>query len=244
MNLNNFYKWFHDYYKDFYSQDPTIMGMVSLKEKHSLRVAENSHELAANLELSNYEVELAELVGLLHDIVRCEQAHLKTFRDSPSFDHGDIGAIRLQEADILDSLGSEDKAVVIFAVKNHNKRIVPPSSPKEKLFTDIVRDADKVDIFRTLPPVEADHDYSLALIKYLLDGQVAPYEEVKTRADLRLIRLGWFYDINYHPTLVTLLREGYAESLLNSLPNYGEFLEIKKTFRRFVSKKTHGNNFS
>lgn len=238
MNINKFYDWFHDYYKRFYSKDPTIMGMVSLKENHSLRVALNSKELAVNLKLTKQEVALAEIVGLLHDIARCEQAHFKTFRDSPSFDHGDIGAIRLTESDILDSLSSEERAIVIFAVKNHNKRVVSPASANEKLFTDIVRDGDKIDIFAHIKPVIADDSYSPALVKCILAGQVAPYEEIKTKADLRLIRLGWFYDINYKWTLSKLLKEKYAESLLGELPDSDEFAKVKNEFWRNVKEKS------
>jgi len=236
MNLNKFYKWFHDYYKNYYSQDQIIMDMVNLKENHSLRVAKISRELAVNLKLEDYELDFAELVGLLHDIARCEQAHYKTFRDTPSFDHGDIGAIRLQEADILDSLGSEEKAAVIFSVKYHNKRVVPPSSPKEKLFANILRDSDKVDIFKYVKVPQSDNSYSPDLVKYLIKGEVAPYEKVKTCGDWSLIRLGWFYDINYHWTLSKLLQEGYAESLLASIPSGGKFAEVKDTFGRFVEE--------
>ena len=237
MNIADYYTWFHQYYHRFYSDDPTIMGMVEYKEKHSLRVAKNAKDLATSLGLPPSKIDFAELAGLFHDIARAEQAHSGTFQDSPAFDHGDVGEDRLQEENILRALPPEDQEILLFAVKYHNKRLVPPVSHEKTLFTNIVRDADKLDIFRMLPPVQADHDYSPVLIDYLLQEQVAPYEKVRTQADKRLIRIGWFYDINYVWTLSRLLEEGHADQLLAPLPDTPICTQIKKTLQNYLQRK-------
>ena len=49
------------------------------KQEHSLRVMEVSKKIAEKLNLSKEEIQLATLIGLLHDIARFEQyiIHLK-----------------------------------------------------------------------------------------------------------------------------------------------------------------------
>jgi len=237
FNIATFYQWFHNYYYSFYSSDPEIMNMVQLKERHSVRVAKNARELAKSIGLSAEKADVAEVIGLLHDIARSEQAHFKTFNDSISFDHGDRGVLRLEEAAILSAFDCEIREIILFAIKHHNKMTVPSASPDKMLFASIIRDADKLDIVRILPSVQADHNYSSPLVELLRKGRALPYSEVKTMADKRLIRLGWFYDINYQWTLTQLINEGYADDLVGSLPNKPPFNEIKVDFRTYIAAK-------
>ena len=241
FNLATLYNWFHNYYCNFYSSDPDIMNMVRLKEHHSVMVAKYARGLAESIGLSAEEIDLAEIIGLLHDIARSEQAHCKTFNYSISFDHGDRGVLRLEEAGILDALDCESQEIILFSIKYHNKMTVPSSNPDKMLFTSIIRDADKLDIFRNLPPVRAEHNYSPALVELLRKGRVLPYSEVKTTADKRLIRLGWLYDINYQWTLAQLINESYASELVRSLPNAPPFDEIKDNFRAYIIAKLSAN---
>lgn len=243
FNLQVFYEWFHQYYHKFYSSDPVIMRMVQYKEQHSERVARNSKELAEGIGLTAAEVSFAELIGLLHDVARAEQAQCKTFKDSPAFDHGDVGVLRLQNEGVLNKLSSQQQETVLFCVKYHNKRLVPAANPEKTLFAKIVRDADKLDIFRCLPTITTEQDYSPILVEFLKKGRIAPYEEAKTLADKRLIRLGWFYDINYSWTLKKLIEEGYADELLDSLPESTAFLEIRRVLREYLAgfHESHDN---
>ena len=232
--MTDFYQWFHNYYKSFYSADPEIMTMVRLKEEHSIRVANCTRDLAKNSGLSPSEIKLAELCGLLHDVARGEQAQLKTFKDSLSFDHGDRGSLRITELGILNKLDNNLQEIILFSVKYHNKLAVPTASPAKIQFANITRDADKLDILRTLPPIEADHNYSPTLTELLRTGQSLSFAEVKTRADIRLIRLSWLYDINYSWTLTKLVEEGCTDKLLASLPDENPFDEIKTNFLTYI----------
>lgn len=241
FDIATLYHWFHNYYYSFYSTDPEIMRMVQLKEKHSVRVAKNARELAKDIGLSAEKSDLAEVIGLLHDISRSEQANLKTFNDSISFDHGDRGVLRLEESGILHTLNCEAQQIILFAIKYHNKMTVPDATPDKMLFASIIRDADKLDIFRILPPVLAEHNYSPPLLELLKKCRPLPYSEVKTMADKRLIRVGWFYDINYQWTLTQLVNEGYADGLVGSLPNTPACNEIKDSFSAYITAKLSAN---
>ena len=71
---------------------------IKRKKEHSFRVMQLSTQIAQSLSLTQDGVELATLIGLLHDIARFEQyTKYKTFNDVDSIDHGDYGAKILQE---------------------------------------------------------------------------------------------------------------------------------------------------
>jgi len=95
---------------------------IKRKQLHSLRVMEISKQIAEGLQLSQEEIELATLIGLLHDIARLEQyTQYGTYKDLESFDHGDYGAEILQK-DIRKYIETEQyDEIIIKAVKNHNK---------------------------------------------------------------------------------------------------------------------------
>ena len=122
---------------------------IERKQKHSLRVMELSTKIATELKLSQDEINLATLIGLLHDIARFEQyTQYKTYRDVDSFDHGDYG-VKILNEDIRNYIDTDEYDKIIkCAVKNHNKyKIEEGLSEKERLFCKIVRDTDKLDIF-------------------------------------------------------------------------------------------------
>ena len=147
INIENAKEEFMKYVSKFEFVDGHMKGKVS----HSFRVMELSNRIARNLSLTEDGIELATLIGLLHDIARFEQyATYKTFRDVDSFDHGDYGAQILQkDGYIRKYIEIQDyDNIIIKAVKNHNKfEIDSELTTEEDLFTNIVRDADKLDIF-------------------------------------------------------------------------------------------------
>ena len=122
---------------------------IKRKQEHSIRVMKISKQIAEGLNLSQEEVEIATLIGLLHDIARFEQyTKYCTFEDLESIDHGDYG-VDILDKEIRKYIETDkyDK-IIKLAVKNHNKyKIEEGLTEKEELFAKIIRDADKIDIF-------------------------------------------------------------------------------------------------
>ena len=123
---------------------------IKRKIDHSLRVMQISKKIAENLELSQEEINISTLIGLLHDIGRFEQMKVyKTFNDEKSIDHGDLGVEILQKNNYIRKYIEEDKydKIIYTAIRNHNKfQIEEGLKEKESLFSKIIRDADKLDI--------------------------------------------------------------------------------------------------
>ena len=64
--------------------------MLKNKQQHSIRVMEINRDIAIRLKLTQEEIDIATLIGLLHDIARFEQyKRYGTFKDRESIDHGD-----------------------------------------------------------------------------------------------------------------------------------------------------------
>jgi putative nucleotidyltransferase with HDIG domain len=140
--------------KTFHTDDEEVMLGIRIKEVHTGYVTSIARELARHLELNEHDVQLAEIMGLFHDVGRFRQYSLyQTFNDSQSEDHADLGLKVLDELELMKKLAPEDEALVRFAIKNHNKKVIEPTdSKRELLFAKLLRDADKLDIYRVLTP--------------------------------------------------------------------------------------------
>ncbi len=156
-------------YTDAYnSADPKI----ALKIEHTYYVAENADRIAASLNLSESDRDLAWLLGMLHDVGRFEQVRrYGTFVDSKSIAHAlmscevlfpekyDVEEHFFDEMpngrfgrleDYLVSGYSEDWPHIIkLAISLHSAFQLPDDlTDRERLFSQILRDADKIDILR------------------------------------------------------------------------------------------------
>ena len=123
---------------------------ISRKKYHSLRVMEISKKIAEEENFSEEEVEIATLIGLLHDIARFKQyTEYNTFKDAESFDHGDIAIEILESYNYLRKYIKTDKydEIIKLAIKNHNKFAIQDGLREEQnKFCKLIRDADKIDI--------------------------------------------------------------------------------------------------
>ena len=123
---------------------------ITRKVGHSYRVAEISKRIAKSLNLEQEEIELAELIGLLHDIGRFEQQTIyKTYDDIYSIDHGELGVKILENNEYIRKYieNSQYDKIIKTAIFNHNKYEIEENlEQKTILFCKIIRDSDKLDI--------------------------------------------------------------------------------------------------
>ena len=147
------------------------LDIEQLKEKvfHTYRVVNYAQEIAKSLSLNEEDINKAGICGLFHDLGRFPQyTEYQTFHDNKSFDHGD------KSYDILKDMGYNDE-IVLNAVKYHNKYSVPNElSDREKLFANITRDADKIDILLEQLDEEYTEDYKIpeTVMKYFNDHEM------------------------------------------------------------------------
>lgn len=200
---------------------------IERKQKHSLRVMELATKIATELKLSQEEIKIATLTGLLHDIARFEQyTQYKTYRDANSFDHGDYG-VKILNKDIRNYIDTDEYDKIIkCAVKNHNKyKIEDGLTEKERLFCKIVRDADKLDIFFEAETMFWKDDIDRINVEKcaITDEIMEPILNKETikikKGDNELVRLlsmiAFVFDINFKPSLSIIKNKKYIDSILN-----------------------------
>lgn len=237
--LEDLYRWFNDYVKTFYTDDAKIQAMVVQKEEHSLIVAAYSRELARSLGFDPAAARLAEAVGLCHDVGRFKQATIyRTFRDRDSVDHGRLGVEEMTAEGIAARLAPGDWETLSFAVRWHNA-VGIPEHPDDNFatFAKLVRDTDKLDICRVLPPAPPADGCSDRLVDDFMAGRLLFYEDIKTADDRKLVMLSWLYDVHFTWTMRQMVSRGYIEGLLNALPPSPALPAIRRRAEQAVAAK-------
>lgn len=197
---------------------------------HSHRVMDCAGRIAESINLSKEEIEIAKLIGLLHDIARFEQyTKYRTFRDERSFDHGDKGVEILKNNEYIRKYIEDDKYdnVIIKAIKNHNKfKIEEGLSKKELLFAKIIRDADKLDIFyegvecfwiteEDICKVEKSKEITDEVWNNFINGELIENKYRRTPLDEIIFFIALAFDLNFEYTLSEIRKQKYIEKLLD-----------------------------
>ena len=141
------------------------------KIDHTYRVAALCARIAQSLALPPEDVDLAWLSGILHDVGRFEQLRrYNTFIDAQSVSHAALSvAVLFDEGrirDYLDDAGAD--ALLRTAVEWHSAFRLPEAlDDRTRLFCQILRDADKIDILRVNveTPMEEIYNVSTAALR-------------------------------------------------------------------------------
>lgn len=123
----------------------------NLKVVHTYHVSENAKVLATKLNLSEEDIDLAELIGLLHDIGRFEEIKVMNGFNSVKFNHATYASKMLFEDNLIRNFIDDDKydTIIKMAIENHNKLNIDNNlDDRSLLHARIIRDADKLDNYR------------------------------------------------------------------------------------------------
>lgn len=240
--LREMHAWMAAYMRSFYTEDEEVQQAIRMKEVHTGRVTSIAVELAKYLRLSAHDVQLAEIMGLFHDVGRFRQFTLyRTFNDAVSEDHAALGLKALDELPFLSRLAPEDEALVRFSILNHNKKVIAPTEDARQLFfAQLLRDADKLDIFRVLRPFLSPPDgagVSPDFLEKFIAGEQVDYTKIRTMDDRKLVRLMWVYDVNFSWTLQRVKERGYIEDIIAHLPEEPRMALGVERLHAYVEKK-------
>ena len=247
-------KWFDAYVRLFNSGDAEWQKCIDIKIEHSLKVREACRVIGQSLNLSEGELNLAEAAGLFHDIGRFEQfLTFRTFSDSASVDHAELGVQVLTRDHVLDHENETVKRVLLCAVAYHNKLAVPENeSETVRLFSCLVRDADKLDIWRVIGlHYTAEHGtgngvnlglpdtpgLSPDVVDGLLKYRQVRMTQLKNVNDFKLLQIGWAFDVNFPKTLELMRKRKCLEPIRNSLPDDPGVDEVFKAVTEFVERR-------
>lgn len=254
--VERFRRWFEDYSSRFLGDDEYVNIHIRLKQDHTKKTCEEILFLADQLALDESQRRLAEVIALFHDVGRFPQfAKYRTYKDPLSVDHCRLGVEVLTQEGVLDSLRREERQWVEMAVDHHGRKSLPSSLRGQALlFAKLIRDADKLDIYRIVltnyrafyhEPARFSFEVELpdepgctpGVLDAVLNARLVNYEDLRTMNDMKLCQLGWVYDINFAAALERLRQRGYIEELLGLLPKTPEMTEVGEKLRTYMAAK-------
>ena len=206
---------------------------VRLKYAHSLRVSALCEEIAASLGLPSADRDLAWLIGILHDIGRFEQLReYHTFVDYRSMDHAKYGAHYLfDDGHIRDFLDDESQDDIIrMAIDQHNVyQLRENLTPRQRLFCQLIRDADKIDIFRVYVLYMSqkkniwnvdwadfeNQPISDSVMAQARQRKIVRTQDKKTFMDFYVGALCLYFDLVYPRSRQLAREQGYFDKLLD-----------------------------
>lgn len=221
---------------------------ISYKYYHSYRVMDNMVVLAKNMNFSYEDINLAKCIGLLHDIGRFEQFAKQQNFDDNLFDHGDYGAKIIEETNILSAFNIKetDYKVVYQAIKNHNKYEIDNSlNKRERLFSKMIRDADKLDILYALNNSEIKsvifEDDSVIRDKVkeaFFKNKAIKTDEYFTTNENIVTIFAFAYDINFNLSLDIIKHKNYYQRIYERLKDKKKFKIYIDYINKYISERT------
>jgi len=248
--------WFTTYCRSFRGRDAEAQRNYDLKELHTRNVCE-----AARLITSGGDERrqmLAQVAALCHDLGRFPQyQEYGTFLDSKSVNHAQLSAQILKQSTLLDFLPKHERDSVHFAVRLHNVFQLPAGlSPETEDLLRLLRDADKIDIWRVFtdyffaPEEERASaaglgfpdlpDCSSEVLAAVDAGQMVELTMLKSLNDFKLLQLSWVYDINFLSSLRLIRERRLLEQLAATLPENPRVKDIVGRLYEYLDQKLAG----
>lgn len=256
--IEKYYKWFSSYVQKFYGEDKVVNQNIELKEIHTLKVAKHAVDIAKSLNLAVEEINTAEIIGLFHDIGRFEQFQTyKTFKDYISVNHAALGIKILEENGVLKDLDKIRKDIIVKAISLHNTKELPKNlNEKEEVFCKLIRDADKLDIFRVVIEHEEERKenpnpaldnlpstpgYSKKLVEDILSNRKISNNTLNNYNERKLYELGWITDLNFPFSFNYIKEKEVLDALIRCLPSDDYINRIYIYLKEYIESSSMGN---
>jgi cobalt-precorrin 5A hydrolase/precorrin-3B C17-methyltransferase len=253
-------EWFDSFVKEYLQRSPDedMKENLRLKAEHTLRVVENIERLSNALNLDQEAKRLARIIAFCHDLGRFPQyLRYRTFRDAESENHAILSIEVINKSEVLEGFSEREKEILFDAVRFHNAFKVPELPEENLLFVNLIRDADKLDIWRVfseyyqlpqelrspgpvlgLPDTEGVSEEVLKAIK---EKRIAMLKDVKNQNDFRLLQLSWVFDLNFRESFKLLKERGYV-SIIGNI-NSRTVKEMIKEIEDYIDRRLNAKVF-
>lgn len=245
--------WFAGYVSRFYTNDPEYNRPINLKEEHTKRVCGNIIMIGNELGLSQEDLITAEIIALFHDVGRFRQYKIyHTFVDAISVNHARMGLKQIGIHKVFSGLPKDKKLLISKAIAYHNSAYLPEGEDEiTLLFMKLIRDADKLDIWKVFLDYYAEKRHNDAVVLGLPDKpsftekviesirmrESAKMKDLKTLNDFKLLQISWVFDINFIPSFRAVKNNNFIDMLEDTLPKVSEITGAVKIARDYVNSK-------
>ncbi|MFA9375841.1 MAG: HD domain-containing protein [Lachnotalea sp.] len=241
---------FNNYLKGYDHNDPRI----GLKIAHTYRVATLCETIANHLKFNKEEVELAWLIGMLHDVGRFDQVkRYGTFKDADSMNHAQYGTeILFDKGYIRNYIESNCyDELICAAILNHNLFVLPNDlDVRTRLFSDLIRDADKIDILKLSASgsLETIYGYTIEqmkqaaitkeVIESYLEHKAVDYSLKKSPIDHVVGHVSLAFELVFPISFEIVEKQGYLNQILsfdseNEMTKI-QLMELKKDMQKYI----------
>lgn len=211
---------YRDFFHEYVAGYDTESASIWRKHEHTIRVADNCRALAADLKFNAFNTDLAELIGLFHDIGRFEQWRVyQSFSDDKTIDHADLSVKIVKDNGILAE--HPDFELFCTAIFYHNKFKISPKITDDRALTfcKLIRDADKLDIIREfvtgdLQLPQDGETYSIKALNEIAAHKLLNRKIHVNTNDVNLTALALFNDIYFDYTKRCIREEFLIEKIV------------------------------
>ncbi len=254
--IARFKTWFETYYADNYGQGEYIDANLKLKYDHSWRVCGETKYLAGELELNENQSRIAYAIALFHDVGRFPQfIRYQTYHDPRSVNHCLLSLQVLAEHHVLDDIEPTEKRIIEKAIEYHGIKELPGDLDDDLLlYCRLIRDADKIDIYHVVltgyaeylkNPEKFDREielpdepwYTPQIYQAVLAGEKVDYARLQTLNDMKLLQLGWVYDMNFPATIRRIESRGHFDKILAGLPDNDEIRRLRIVLHEYIGSR-------
>jgi putative nucleotidyltransferase with HDIG domain len=239
-------KWFQNMVNFYSAADSVTKHNLALKQSHSKATQQIALQLSQSMGWSQHDCGIAECIGLLHDVGRFPQFYYyKTFGDNESRNHAHWGVEVLQKEQVLSVFSEEDQELINTAILHHNAfQIPPPIQGRILTFCRLIRDADKLDIYRIMSEehyildLPDTHDVNPLILDSIFKQKCVQYKHVTSLMDLKLLQLSWVYDFYFTESLFYLQKQELLQKFIHTIPASIQVSKAYETVKKFLSEKT------
>lgn len=220
---------------------------------HSNNVKYFAENIAVSENFSNEELLIAQLCGQFHDIGRFEQyTKYHVFKDTKNQNHSNLALKIIESNNIFKGLSDKNKKIINTTILNHSKyKIDHYDNEKEFLFSKLLRDADKLDIFNILikyytSELSSSRDiakeYSLSnedlisnnIIEKIKTKTLINKSDINSINDMKIMQISWIFDINFNYSKEYIIKNKIINIILDSINDSKEKTDLINNLTNYL----------
>jgi hypothetical protein len=160
----------------------------------------------------------------------------------------------LREHSVLDGIDPPTRLLIERVVAQHNRARLPRDEDDGCLFfLKLLRDADKLDIWRVVTeyyqstgtPRSNVIELGLPDVPLLSDpvatavaaGKTAKAEDLRTLNDFKVLQMAWVYDLNFAYTCRVAAERRYLDKIYSTMPQSASIREVYERTRAYLDDR-------
>lgn len=195
--------------------------LIIRKYIHTLSVVKIMSLICKELNVCEEDYRLAFYIALFHDLGRFREVIRQNGFNNLKFDHGAYSNKVLFNDGFIDlfKISFEDYLIIKKAIYWHNKKDLPNDlTERERFFCELIRDADRIDIFRVLAEDKTIfEDVTIRVLEEFYKGESIDLRSLKTRGDRVILRFGFVKLFSFQEASKVLRGLGYFDNYVQSI---------------------------